>query len=90
MSAVALGYGSSKVVDDATVEVKLKRPVAAFLYNISIFPAFIAMISIQICYSVFGQALLDGTGVGPDERPEVEESLAGLYDALAVTGQVTT
>jgi peptide/nickel transport system substrate-binding protein len=41
MSAVALGYGSSKVVDDETVQIKLKRPVAAFLYNISIFPAFI-------------------------------------------------
>lgn len=41
MSAVALGYGSSKVLDDETVQIKLKRPVAAFLYNISIFPAFI-------------------------------------------------
>jgi peptide/nickel transport system substrate-binding protein len=39
MSSVAIGYGSSKVVDDQTVEVKLKKPVAAFLYNISIFPA---------------------------------------------------
>jgi peptide/nickel transport system substrate-binding protein len=41
MSVVAGGYGSSKVIDDATVEVKLKEPVASFLYNISIFPAFI-------------------------------------------------
>lgn len=41
MSVVAGGYGSSKVVDDQTVEVKLTEPVASFLYNISIFPAFI-------------------------------------------------
>jgi peptide/nickel transport system substrate-binding protein len=41
MSVVAGGYGSSKVIDDATVEVKLEEPVASFLYNISIFPAFI-------------------------------------------------
>lgn len=41
MSVVAGGYGSTKVVDDRTVEVKLKEPVASFLYNISIFPAFI-------------------------------------------------
>jgi peptide/nickel transport system substrate-binding protein len=41
MSVVAGGYGSTKVVDDQNVEVKLKEPVASFLYNISIFPAFI-------------------------------------------------
>jgi peptide/nickel transport system substrate-binding protein len=41
MSVVAGGYGTSKVVDASTVQVKLKQPVASFLYNISIFPAFI-------------------------------------------------
>jgi peptide/nickel transport system substrate-binding protein len=41
MSVVAGGYGSSRVVDRSTVEVKLKQPVASFLYNISIFPAFV-------------------------------------------------
>jgi peptide/nickel transport system substrate-binding protein len=41
LAAVAVGYGSTKVVDDSTVEVKLQFPVASFLYNISIFPAFI-------------------------------------------------
>jgi peptide/nickel transport system substrate-binding protein len=41
MSVVAGGYGSSRVVDESTVEVKLTEPVAAFLYNISIFPAFV-------------------------------------------------
>jgi peptide/nickel transport system substrate-binding protein len=41
MSSVAVGYGTTKVVDVSTVRVELKHPVAAFLYNISIFPAFI-------------------------------------------------
>lgn len=41
LANVAFGYGSSKVVNASTVEVTLTRPVAAFLYNISIFPAFI-------------------------------------------------
>jgi peptide/nickel transport system substrate-binding protein len=41
MSSVAGGYGSSKVINNTTVQVHLTRPVAAFLYNISIFPAFI-------------------------------------------------
>jgi peptide/nickel transport system substrate-binding protein len=41
MSVVAGGYGSSKVIDGSTVQVKLKQPVASFLYNISIFPAFV-------------------------------------------------
>ncbi|HEU4974132.1 MAG TPA: ABC transporter substrate-binding protein [Baekduia sp.] len=41
MSVVAGGYGSSKVVDPSTVQVHLTKPVASFLYNISIFPAFI-------------------------------------------------
>jgi peptide/nickel transport system substrate-binding protein len=41
LANVAFGYGSSKVVDPQTVQVTLTQPVAAFLYNISIFPAFI-------------------------------------------------
>ena len=41
LANLAFGYGSSRVVDDSTVEVTLTEPVAAFLYNISIFPAFI-------------------------------------------------
>jgi peptide/nickel transport system substrate-binding protein len=41
MSSVAVGYGNATKVDDETVQVKLKQPVASFLYNISIFPAFI-------------------------------------------------
>ncbi len=41
MSSVAGGYGTSKVIDNSTIEFKLKQPVASFLYNISIFPAFI-------------------------------------------------
>lgn len=41
LSNVAVGYDSSEVVDDRTVQVNLSEPVAAFLYNISIFPAFI-------------------------------------------------
>jgi peptide/nickel transport system substrate-binding protein len=41
MSSVAVGDGKTTVIDDSTVRVDLKQPVAAFLYNISIFPAFI-------------------------------------------------
>ena len=41
LANVAVGYGSSRIVDPATVEVTLTIPVAAFLYNVSIFPAFI-------------------------------------------------
>jgi peptide/nickel transport system substrate-binding protein len=41
MSSVAVGYGTSKVVDAQTIRFELKQPVASFLYNISIFPAFI-------------------------------------------------
>jgi peptide/nickel transport system substrate-binding protein len=38
---LAQGYESTEIVDDQTVTVKLSEPVAAFLHNISIFPAFI-------------------------------------------------
>jgi peptide/nickel transport system substrate-binding protein len=41
MSSVAIGYGTSKALDASTVQFHLAKPVAAFLYNISIFPAFI-------------------------------------------------
>jgi AcrR family transcriptional regulator len=43
----------------------------------------IAMVSIQLCYSVFGAALLDATAVGHRERPAVEAALATIYDDLA-------
>lgn len=41
LANVAFGYGSAQVIDAGTVQVNLTQPVAAFLYNISIFPAFI-------------------------------------------------
>jgi peptide/nickel transport system substrate-binding protein len=41
MAAVAVGYGHATVVDNSTVRVQLNKPVAAFLYNISIWPAFV-------------------------------------------------
>jgi peptide/nickel transport system substrate-binding protein len=41
MSSVAGGYGTSKVLGDTTVQFHLAKPVAAFLYDISIFPAFV-------------------------------------------------
>jgi peptide/nickel transport system substrate-binding protein len=41
LSNVAVGYKSSEVINSSTVAVHLSEPVAAFLYNISIFPAFI-------------------------------------------------
>jgi peptide/nickel transport system substrate-binding protein len=41
MSAVAIGFGHATAVDASTVQVQLTKPIAAFLYNISIWPAFI-------------------------------------------------
>jgi peptide/nickel transport system substrate-binding protein len=41
MAAVAGGFGHASVVNNTTVKVQLTRPVAAFLYDISIWPAFI-------------------------------------------------
>jgi peptide/nickel transport system substrate-binding protein len=41
MSSVVIGYGNATVLDSSHVQVKLAKPVAAFLYNISIWPAFI-------------------------------------------------
>ncbi len=41
MAAVAGGFGHASVVNNTTVKVTLTRPVAAFLYDISIWPAFI-------------------------------------------------
>lgn len=41
MAAVAVGYGQATVVDSSNVRVQLKQPVAAFPYNISIWPAFV-------------------------------------------------
>ena len=39
LSVAAVGYKRSVIVDQQTVRVELDKPVAAFLYNISIFPA---------------------------------------------------
>jgi peptide/nickel transport system substrate-binding protein len=41
MAAVAGGFGHASAVNSSTVKVQLTRPVAAFLYDISIWPAFI-------------------------------------------------
>ena len=41
MAAVAGGYGNATVVSSSTVRVQLAKPVAAFLYDISIWPAFV-------------------------------------------------
>jgi peptide/nickel transport system substrate-binding protein len=41
LAAVANGMESAKATDPTTVVVKLEHPVAAFLYNLAIFPAFI-------------------------------------------------
>lgn len=41
MAAVAGGFGHATAVNASTVRVQLARPVAAFLYDISIWPAFI-------------------------------------------------
>jgi len=41
MAAVAVGFGHASVANSSTVRVQLQRPVAAFLYDISIWPAFI-------------------------------------------------
>ena len=41
LAVAAVGYKSAEVVDAQTIKVQLSAPVAAFLYNISIFPAFI-------------------------------------------------
>ena len=38
---LAVGYDGTEVVDTSTVKVHLTQPVSAFLYNISILPAFI-------------------------------------------------
>jgi peptide/nickel transport system substrate-binding protein len=41
LAGVAAGMESVKATNDKTVVVKLEHPVAAFLYNLAIFPAFI-------------------------------------------------
>jgi peptide/nickel transport system substrate-binding protein len=41
MSSVAIGFGHATVAGPSTVRVQLAKPVAAFLYNISIWPGFI-------------------------------------------------
>lgn len=44
----------------------------------------IAMVSVQLCYNLFGSALLDAAGATADERPAVTARLASLYDAIAL------
>ena len=39
LAVAAVGYKRSVIVDPRTVRVELDQPIAAFLYNISIFPA---------------------------------------------------
>lgn len=41
MSSVAAGYKSTTIVDPQTVRVELSEPIAAFLYDLAIFPAMI-------------------------------------------------
>src|SRR5262249_13197862 len=41
LAGVAAGMESAKAADADTVVVKLEHPVAAFLYNLAIFPAFL-------------------------------------------------
>jgi AcrR family transcriptional regulator len=44
----------------------------------------IAMSSLQVCFAVFGPALLEATGVRDDERSSVEAALASLYDSISL------
>jgi peptide/nickel transport system substrate-binding protein len=41
LAAIAVGMESAKATNETTVVVKLEHPIAAFLYNLSIYPAFI-------------------------------------------------
>src|ERR1700754_1883492 len=41
LAAIAVGMESAKATNEETVVVKLEHPVAAFLYNLAIYPAFI-------------------------------------------------
>ena len=71
LNAVAPRVAERRGTDLASASVEAKARV-------------IAMISIQLCYGVFGAALLDGAGVGHRERANVEHELGTLYDALAL------
>jgi AcrR family transcriptional regulator len=44
----------------------------------------IAMISLQLCFAVFGPVLLEGTGVEGHERTDVMTALSSLYDSIAL------
>jgi AcrR family transcriptional regulator len=50
----------------------------------------IAAITMQVCYGVFGPALLDAVGVAGHERVAVERRLASLYDELVLTQEDPT
>jgi AcrR family transcriptional regulator len=45
----------------------------------------IAAITMQICFGVFGSALLDAAGVAGDDQHAVGRRLASLYDDLVLT-----
>ncbi len=63
LSNVAVGYKSSEVVNASTVAVHLSQPVAAFLYNISIFPAFI--VPMKLVQSEGANFFKHPVGTGP-------------------------
>jgi AcrR family transcriptional regulator len=44
----------------------------------------IAMTSLQVCFAVFGPALLEASGVREDERASVEAALVSIYDSIAL------
>ncbi len=48
-----------------------------------------AMVAMQLCYNLFGSALLEATGVSADERPVVIDRLGTLYDAVALLDMST-
>lgn len=44
----------------------------------------IALISLQLAYSVFGPMLRDGVGVDPPDRADVDALLRTVYDQIAL------
>ncbi len=63
MAAVAQGYGSATALNNSTVRVNLTRPVAAFLYDISIFPA--AILPKNLVLKEGAAFYKDPVGTGP-------------------------
>ena len=79
LAVAAVGYKSSEVVDDQTIKVQLSAPVSAFLYNISIFPAFIvpkALVESQ------GEKFWDApVGTGPFKVKELVQGSHITFEA---------